>query len=207
MSGSGTCRDVCEELGIPCYLVGHSPGFRRLRPAGFPEQRRRSISSGHTRRTGGKSFMPTMPATFRDHPRWIISCARYGQFIRNCAGALKRGGKLAILMGDYCDHEAGFVPLTLPHQTARLRRRTPPALHRHHPIQPRGQQRKKVYRSSFIPGLHDVCMIFEKANYLTTNQWRTTMKPTIELFTNIAREHLNIPTLETRNSDCSTSTT
>jgi hypothetical protein len=23
---------------------------------------------------------------------------------------------------------------------------------------------KKVYRSSFIPGLHDVCMIFEKAN-------------------------------------------
>ena len=27
------------------------------------------------------------------------------------------------------------------------------------------------------------------------------MKPTIELFTNIAREHLNIPTLETRNSD------
>ena len=31
---------------------------------------------------------------------------------RNCAGALKRGGKLAILMGDYSDHEAGFVPLT-----------------------------------------------------------------------------------------------
>jgi len=27
------------------------------------------------------------------------------------------------------------------------------------------------------------------------------MKPSIELFTNIAREHLNIPTLETRNSD------
>ena len=23
---------------------------------------------------------------------------------------------------------------------------------------------KKVYRISFIPGLHDVCMIFEKAN-------------------------------------------
>ena len=45
--------DVCEELGIPCMAVGHPPGFRRLRPEGFPERRRRSISSGHTRPTGG----------------------------------------------------------------------------------------------------------------------------------------------------------
>ena len=37
---------------------------------------------------------------------------RFGQFIRNCAHALKSGGKLAILMGDYSDREAGFVPLT-----------------------------------------------------------------------------------------------
>ncbi len=37
---------------------------------------------------------------------------RYGQFIRNCTPALKPGGKLAILMGDYHDREAGYVPLT-----------------------------------------------------------------------------------------------
>src|ERR1700704_3041856 len=36
---------------------------------------------------------------------------RYRQLIESCAGALTPGGKLAILMGDYQDREAGFVPL------------------------------------------------------------------------------------------------
>ena len=48
---------------------------------------------------------------------------RYGQFIRNCAGSLKRGGKLAILMGDYSDREAGYVPLVYHTKRLGLRRR------------------------------------------------------------------------------------
>jgi len=36
---------------------------------------------------------------------------RYRLLIANCIGALVPGGKLAILMGDYCDSQAGFVPL------------------------------------------------------------------------------------------------
>ena len=51
-------------------------------------------------------------AVRRRSPR-SVACAdagdflrRYGQFIRNCANALKSGGKLAILMGDYSDREA-----------------------------------------------------------------------------------------------------
>ena len=35
MTGSGTCRDVCRELGIPCTVRRHPPGFRRLRPEQF----------------------------------------------------------------------------------------------------------------------------------------------------------------------------
>jgi hypothetical protein len=56
---------------------------------------------------------------YADHPRDLSRSPtledflrRYGQFIRNCARALKPGGKLAVLMGDYSDREAGFVPLT-----------------------------------------------------------------------------------------------
>ncbi len=91
---------------------------------------------------------------------------RYGQFIRNCAGSLKRGGKLAILMGDYNDREAGFVPLV--YHTKRLAfaaglRSTAP----NHPVQPRQQQLQEGLPISFIPGLHDVCMIFEKANCIS----------------------------------------
>ena len=35
-AGSGTARDVCEELGIPCFSFGHPPRLRRLRPERFP---------------------------------------------------------------------------------------------------------------------------------------------------------------------------
>src|SRR5262249_30276580 len=87
---------------------------------------------------------------------------RYGQFLRNCARALKRGGKLAVLMGDYTDREAGLVPLAW--HTKRLAFAA--GLHQHSTDIIRfshgASSGKKVYRSSFIPGLHDVCMIFER---------------------------------------------
>jgi hypothetical protein len=87
---------------------------------------------------------------------------RYGQFIRNCALALKPNGKLAILMGDYQDREAGFVPLTWHTKrlafAARLRQHGTDIIRFSHGA----SSSRKTYRSSFIPGLHDVCTIFEK---------------------------------------------
>ena len=78
--------------------------------------------------------------------------------------ALKPGGKLAILMGDYNDREAGYVPLV--YHTKRLAFAAGLAQHCTDIIRfsHGASSGKKVYRSSFIPGLHDVCMIFEKAN-------------------------------------------
>ena len=92
---------------------------------------------------------------------------RYGQFIRNCAGSLKRGGKLAILMGDYSDREAGYVPLV--YHTKRLAFAAGLTQHCTDIIRfsHGNSSSKKVYRSSFIPGLHDVAMIFEQT---LTNQ-------------------------------------
>src|SRR6202790_2162488 len=78
---------------------------------------------------------------------------RYGQFIRNCAAALKPAGKLAILMGDYCDREAGFTPLTFHTKRlafgAGLRQSCTDIIRFSHGA----SSGKKVYRSSFIPGL------------------------------------------------------
>jgi hypothetical protein len=65
-------------------------------------------------------------------------------------------------MGDYSDRAAGFVPLT--HQTKALafelglRQCATDIIRFSHGA----SSGRKVYRSSFIPGLHDVCMIFEK---------------------------------------------
>lgn len=66
-------------------------------------------------------------------------------------------------MGDYPDREAGFVSLT--HHTKQLAFKA--GLHQHCTDIIRfshgASSSRKTYRSSFIPMLHDVCMVFAKA--------------------------------------------
>lgn len=161
MTGSGTCRDVCRELGIPCHSNDIRFGSDAADPAG--------IHGGET-----FDFIWAHPPYWRqklysNDPRDLSRAATlgafleaYGQFIRNCAASLRPGGKLAILMGDYCDRECGFVPLV--YETKRLafdaglRQACTDIIRFSHGA----SSSRKVYRSAFIPGLHDVCMIFEK---------------------------------------------
>jgi hypothetical protein len=161
MTGSGTCRDVCKELGIYCWSSDLNQGADACDASQFPRacfefcwlhppywrqkiynQDRRCLSQA-----------PTLDA-FLD---------RYRLLIANCAGALVPGGKLAILMGDYIDRQAGFIPLT--YWTKQLafegdmKQCVTDIIRFSHGT----SSSSKVYRTSFIPGLHDVCMIFDKA--------------------------------------------
>ncbi|HQU45915.1 MAG TPA: hypothetical protein PK867_24080, partial [Pirellulales bacterium] len=87
---------------------------------------------------------------------------RYGFLIENCARVLTPSGHLAILMGDYEDRDAGYCPLVYHTQRlcfdARLKQTRTQIIRFSHGA----SSSKKVYRSSFIPGLHDVCTIVEK---------------------------------------------
>jgi hypothetical protein len=163
MTGSGTCADVCLELAIPCdsrdiregFDAADSNCFQGLESAfefiwAHPPYWRQKLYTSDAR---DLSRTPTLHAFLEG----------YGAFIGNCAGALAPGGKLAILMGDYSDRQAGFVPLT--HHTkqlafnAGLRQHCTDIIRFGHGA----SSSHKTYRSSFIPGLHDVCMVFEKA--------------------------------------------
>ncbi len=160
MSGSGTCADVCRELGVPCMAWDIHRGLDACDPQGFG--------------TATFEFIWAHPPYWRqklyaDDPRDLSRAPalddflrRYGQFICNCAAALKPGGKLAILMGDYSDREAGFVPLVYHTKrlafAAGLRQHGTDIIRFSHGA----SSSRKTYRSSFIPGLHDVCTIFEK---------------------------------------------
>ena len=64
-------------------------------------------------------------------------------------------------MGDYSDKEAGFVPLV--YHTKRLAFEAGMVQHCTDIVRfsHGASSSKKVYRSSFIPGLHDICSIFE----------------------------------------------
>jgi SAM-dependent methyltransferase len=161
MSGSGTCRDVCEELGIPCLSFDIHQGFDACDPDDFSQVETFDFIWAHPAYWRMKLYADD-PRDLSRSPTLEHFLKRYGQFIRNCARALKAGGKLAILMGDYCDREEGFVPLTYYTKqlafAARLRQHCTDIIRFSHGA----SSGKKVYRSSFIPGLHDVVSIFEK---------------------------------------------
>jgi hypothetical protein len=161
MTGSGTCRDVCRELSVYCYSSDLHQNVDACNATQFPR--------------GCFEFAWIHPPYWRqklycDDPRDLSRTPtlqdfldRYRLLIANCAGALVPGGKLAILMGDYNDREAGFVPLTYHTKQLAfelgLRQSCTDIIRFSHGA----SSSRKVYRSSFIPGLHDVCMVFERA--------------------------------------------
>ena len=161
MSGSGTCSDVCAELGIACMAWDIHRGVDACDPHDFSAADTFDFIWAHPPYWRQKLYADD-PRDLSRSPTLEDFIRRYRQFIRNCAASLKPGGKLAILMGDYCDRDAGFVPLTYWTKRlafeAGLRQCCTDIIRFSHGA----SSSRKVYRSSFIPGLHDVCCIFEK---------------------------------------------
>lgn len=160
MTGSGTCRDVCNELGIYCWSSDLHQGQDACDASQFPRQCF-EFAWIHPPYWRQKLYTDDLRDLSRT-PTLTAFLERYRLLIENCAGALVPGGKLAILMGDYSDREAGFLPLTYYTKqlafAAGLRQHGTDIIRFSHGA----SSGKKVYRSSFIPGLHDVCVIFEK---------------------------------------------
>jgi SAM-dependent methyltransferase len=161
MTGSGTCADVCRDLNIPCLKGDLRDGFDAGNRAHYPQML--------------FDFVWIHPPYWRQKlyqldPRDLSAAPSLGHFldglarvIRNCATVLQPGGKLAVLMGDYCDPHVGFVPLV--YHTKRicfelgLEQRCTEIIRFSH----NASSSHKTYTSSFIPGLHDVVTIVEKA--------------------------------------------
>ncbi len=161
MSGSGTCADVCHELGVPCVAWDIHAGFDACNPKDFPPEGTFDFVWAHPPYWRQKLYADD-PRDLSRAPTLEEFLRRYGQFVRNCARSLKPGGRLAILMGDYADHGAGFVPLTYHTKrlafAAGLRQDCTDIVRFSHGA----SSGKKVYTSSFIPGLHDTCVVFTR---------------------------------------------
>jgi hypothetical protein len=161
MTGSGTCRDVCRELGVPvtsrdlksgfdaCDLASYDPSWSFDFVWAHPPYGRQKVYSADPQ---DLSTLPTLEQFLEG----------YGQLIRNLAAVLTPGGKLAVLMGDYSDRDWGFAPLTYHTKRlafeAGLRQHCTDIIRFSHGA----SSGRKRYRSSFIPGLHDVCAVFER---------------------------------------------
>jgi hypothetical protein len=160
MTGSGTCRDVCKELGIYCWSSDLHEGIDACDAASFPRD--------------CFDFAWLHPPYWRqklygDDPRCLSRTPtldafleRYRLLIATCTGTLVPGGRLAILMGDYVDRQRRLVPLTYYTKHLAfdqgLRQCAPDIVRFLHGV----GSSHKTYPTSFIPTLHDVCMVFEK---------------------------------------------
>jgi hypothetical protein len=164
MTGSGTCADVCRELEIPCLSRDIRNGFDATDSRSFetlPPQMSFDFVWAHPPYWRQKLYT-NEPGDLSRTPTLEIFLEQYGAFIRNCAKILPKGGKLAILMGDYPDRQAGFVPLAYHTKTlafaAGFRQHCTDIVRFSHGA----SSSRKVYSGSFIPTLHDTCMVFER---------------------------------------------
>jgi len=161
MTGSGTCRDVCDELDIRCTSNDIRLGFDACDPESIANLGLFDFVWLHPPYWRQKRYSDDL-RDMSTAPNLTYFLHRYRQLIENSVEVLADDGKLAILMGDYSDREAGFVPLTYWTKRlafeAGLRQACTDIIRFSHGA----SSSTKVYRSSFIPGLHDVCMVFEK---------------------------------------------
>jgi len=160
MEGGGTCRDVCKELGIDYEGRDLRRGFDATDAAAFA-------------RLGTFDFIWLHPPYWQmvrynaGESRCLSNAPTLGSFLeqlkcvfRNCRGALRPGGKLAVLMGD-CRQQGRY--LGLPFRTMNAAASVgfwlaAPEIIRFSHGTTSSQQR---YTSAIIPRLHDVCLVLE----------------------------------------------
>lgn len=161
MTGSGTCRDVCIELGIECVSFDLFEGKDACDPASYEGLGQFDFVWLHPPYWRQKQYTSD-PRDMSNAPNLSHFLYRYQKLLGNCRDALILGGRMAVLMGDYSDREAGFCPLVFHTQRIcfqlDLRQHDTQIIRFSHGA----SSSRKTYRSSFIPGLHDVCTIVEK---------------------------------------------
>ncbi len=161
MTGSGTCKDVCQELRIPCHSFDVTAGIDAANPASYQA-------------IGAFDFVWLHPPYWRqiqysndarclsNAPSLRAFLERMRAVIRNCRDVLKPNGKIAILIGDYSDRGRRQIPLTHLTMHVAMSEGLWPTCTDIVRLQYGNRSSRKSYSSSFIPGLHDLCMILEK---------------------------------------------
>lgn len=157
MTGSGTCADVCRELGIACTSFDLTAGDDAVGPAAYAGK-------------GPFDFVWLHPPYWRmvrynDDPRCLSNAPtleafldRLGTVLENCGSVLAPGGHIAVLIGGYSER-GRHIPLAALTTAMATQRGFWPATTEIIRFQHGNTSSRKRYRSSFIPGLHDTCIV------------------------------------------------
>lgn len=160
MTGSGTCNDVCRELGIECVSFDLRTGHNALDASSYAG-------------LGRFDFVWLHPPYWRmirynDDPRCLSNAPTLrafldgmGDLLGHCAGALSPRGVLAVLIGGYSER-GSYMPLSQLTTQAALDRGLWPSCTEIIRLQHGNTSSDRSYTSSFIPGLHDTCTVYRR---------------------------------------------
>lgn len=160
MSGSGTCADVCRELNIDYRAFDLKAGADAADKANY-------------RDIGRFDFVWLHPPYWRmiqynDDRRCLSNATNLGQFLdelrrilRHCRRVLTPDGKIALLIGGYSDH-GRYLPLAQLATYYAIKEKLWPTCTEIIRLQHNNSSSGKAYASSFIPGLHDTCLVLER---------------------------------------------
>lgn len=160
MTGSGTCRDVCRALEIDCFSYDIQTGFDAAAAENYADVPKVDFAWLHPPywrqlRYGGDSRCLAEADSLEDF------LALLGLVFANCVSRLNPKGTLAVLIGDY-KSSAGY--LGLPFRTlqvaeaAGLWLAAPEIVRFGHGA----SSSAKTYRTSFIPRMHDICLVLKR---------------------------------------------
>jgi hypothetical protein len=170
MTGGGTCRDVCRELDISCVYSDLHRGLDATDADCY-------LELGHF------DFIWLHPPywnmiRYSDDPQCLSNAPTLDAFVdslrlvlRNCASVLAPRGHLAVLMGDG-KHDGEYMGLPFRTFAAAeaegFRLAAPEIVRFGHGATSSG----KSYRFSFIPRLHDICLVLKYDHSRTGQQER-----------------------------------
>lgn len=160
MEGGGTCRDVCRELKLAYEGRDLRAGFDATRPDSFRDLGTFDFVWLHPPYFQMVRYNEADPRCLSNAPTLDAFIAGLRSVLRNCRGVLNPGGKIAVLMGDG-KHQGRYLGLpfrTFEAAEAEGLSLAAPEIVRfgHGSISSR-----RVYSTSFIPRLHDVCLVFD----------------------------------------------
>lgn len=164
MTGSGTCRDLCEDLGIPCTSFDLKAGADAADAASYSGLPQHDFVWLHPPYWRMVRYSDS-PECLSNAPTLEDFFDRLAAVLRSCAGVLSPGGHIAILIGGYHDREDGdrHIPLAALTIARAIEEGFWPACTDIVRFQHGNTSSRRRYRSSFIPGLHDTCIVLRRS--------------------------------------------
>ena len=163
MTGSGTCRDVCRDLGVECESFDLKAGQNAGDPASYAGLE-------------PVDFVWLRPPYWRmirysDDPRCLSNAPSLEAFLDALAAVLVHAGSvlrprghMAVLIGGYRDLvEKRYMPLPALTTARAIDEGFWPASTEIVRFQHGNTSSRRGYDRSFIPGLHDVCILLRRA--------------------------------------------